>query len=893
MWLVSKLSQDHTHSPFTAHPAPRPSQTLYRPSRASLAPARQPPRPLHLQRRSSPGRRSGPPRCSRLQSAARRPPGHRAAAVVAVTAVTAARARAARQGGHPPGGEPPPGWRGAPGGAFPRSAPAAACATPAAHAVFIVQVLAPLSSRRGGIFRRLGVLLHGSRPAAPPLPRRPLAQQDAAAFAPHGLQPARASQARRRACAALVSWRTSETGAGRAVTQMALSESVTTCLSPAVHYVICELGFEKKDTYDINNIVSENGEICWQAITDRVCYLESGQSVDYIKSIRSLGPVCESVNLHFKSLTKDQFVAQYALWFQWTNYTELFLEVFDVLQHTQTTEIALGLMKLTSHLERALGDVYLLIGKDCPFLLKDLLASEELTVIFGQAVMNVLRVFVGSPYGLNLRNVLWHGFASPQEIPVKYCAMLLFLTAGLGQLLQTYLLQTKCVLIHRPYVTLISLEELNIFPDLSHETLSLAEELVKLSSFVLKTMLPFWIAALTAFKQGRYADCMILLLPQLEAGLRLIFTATNKCPNRLLTAEMLAKQLNNEEINQLPLVLEEPTMEFLWDFLNHQEGPRIRDHLSHGEINLKAFPREVANQMVAFAVTLLCRFSDEDMVAFKEHVVIKPLMNCASCYRSRFHPISLLKKQVLECMKSIHLWSELPIVPEEQVQAIKGFPFVLYTSIHKRFEGNAEASTFVLKTAEILSQLQQYMPQNCYSPDDPVNSDQTDRLLIELCNMHICTLYSPRSVLEILVVLRKISTQCHQVSEQVIASIELRYKQWINKTLRSRQRHNYLRMLNSIKFLSPVLRLILTLITLELVNIHLVYKKNPFDYQQYLKSLLEKLDISEIMFYRQHSNNYIEVHPSHQNTCQGLFKFARSLSSPHLLKEFQSSPGLI
>ncbi|NXX01048.1 EMARD protein, partial [Larus smithsonianus] len=434
---------------------------------------------------------------------------------------------------------------------------------------------------------------------------------------------------------------------------MALSDSVTTCLSPPVHYVICKLGFEKTDTYDINNIVSENGEVCWQAVTEHVCYLKSDQSVDYIESIRSLGPVCESVNLHFKSLTKEQFVIQYALWFRWTNCSELFLEVFDVLQYTQTTEVALGLMKLTSCLERALGDVYLLIGKDCPFLLRDLLASEQLAVVFGQAVMNVLRVFIGSPYGLNLRNVLWHGFASPQEIPAKYCAMLLFLTAGLGQLLQTYLLQTKCILVHRPYVIFVSLEELDVFP-LNHEMLSIAEELVKLSSFVLKTMLPFWMDALTAFKQSRYADCVILLLPQLEVGLRLLFTTTNKCPNRLLTAEvkflskMLAKHLDNEEVNQLPAVLEEPTMasEFLWDFLNHQEGPRIRDRLSHGEINLEAFPRKVANQIVALAITLLCRFSDEDMFAFKEHMVIKPLMNCASCYRSRFHPISRLKKQV-------------------------------------------------------------------------------------------------------------------------------------------------------------------------------------------------------------------------------------------------------
>ncbi|XP_010119038.1 PREDICTED: endoplasmic reticulum membrane-associated RNA degradation protein [Chlamydotis macqueenii] len=624
---------------------------------------------------------------------------------------------------------------------------------------------------------------------------------------------------------------------------MALSDLVTTCLSPPVHYVICKLGFEKKETYDINNILSENGEVCWQAVTEHVCYLESDQSVDYIRSIRLLGPVCESVNLHFKSLAKEQFVIQYALWFHWTNYTELFLEVFDILQHTQTTEVALGLMKLTLCLERALGDVYLLIGKDCPFLLRDLLASEQLAIVFGQAVMNVLKVFIGSPYGLNLRNVLWHGFASPQEIPAKYCAMLLFLTAGLGQLLQTYLLQTESILVHRPYVIFVSLEELDVFPDLDHETLSIAEELVKLSSFVLKTMLPFWMAALTAFKQSRYADCVILLLPQLEAGLRLLFTTTNKCPSRLLTAEpsalyttfdeMLAKHLDNEEVNQLPAVLEEPAMEFLWDFLNLQEGPRIRDRLSHGEVNLEAFPREVANQIVAFAITLLCRFSDKDKFAFKEHVVIKPLINCASCYRSRFHPISRLKKQVLECMKSINLWPELPTVPEEHIQTIKGL------------EGNAEASTLILMISEVVSQLQQYMPQNCCNLDDPINSVLTERLLIELCDMGICTLYSPRPVLETVVVLRKISTQCHRVSEQVIASSELRYKQWMNKTLRSRQRHNYLRMLNSIKFLSPVLRLILVLITLELINIHLICKKSPFDYQQYLKFLKSVLQYTE------------------------------------------------
>ncbi|KAB1275522.1 Endoplasmic reticulum membrane-associated RNA degradation protein [Camelus dromedarius] len=68
----------------------------------------------------------------------------------------------------------------------------------------------------------------------------------------------------------------------------------------------------------------------------------------------------------------------------------------------------------------------------------------------------------------------------------------------------------------------------------------------------------------------RFADCAILLLTQLEAGLRKVFATVNACPSRLLTAEstalyttfdeILAKHLNDGKINQLPLFLGEPAM---------------------------------------------------------------------------------------------------------------------------------------------------------------------------------------------------------------------------------------------------------------------------------------------------------------------------------------------
>ncbi|KAF7460264.1 Hypothetical predicted protein [Marmota monax] len=152
--------------------------------------------------------------------------------------------------------------------------------------------------------------------------------------------------------------------------------------------------------------------------------------------------------------------------------------------------------------------------------------------------MNVLKVFIGSPCGLNLRNVLWHGFASPQEIPPKYCSMMLLLTAGLGQLLKSYLQHTEVTLEHRSFVTLKNLEDLIVFPDVTSEVLWVLERVMMKSTFILKIMLPYWKFALTKFTSHRFADCTILLLSQLEAGLRRVFAAVNQCPDRLLTAEV-------------------------------------------------------------------------------------------------------------------------------------------------------------------------------------------------------------------------------------------------------------------------------------------------------------------------------------------------------------------
>ncbi|CAD7678263.1 unnamed protein product [Nyctereutes procyonoides] len=642
--------------------------------------------------------------------------------------------------------------------------------------------------------------------------------------------------------------------------EMLIEDPITTCLSPSVYDMICKLGFEVKDSCDINSIVTQRGEVCWQTITACVVYTESAQSLDYRGSVMLLGPVCAAVHSHLLSLTKGQFEIRYMPWLQWTDFPELFPELIDALETPGAPALPLGLMKLTACLERALGDVFLLNGKECPFLLRDLLASEELAEVFGRPVMDVLKVFIGSPCGLNLRNILWHGFASPHEIPPKYCSVMILLTAGLGQLLERYLQRTEAVLACRPLVALTGLEEWAVFPDVTSEVLSVLEEVVKKSTFVSKVMLPYWEAALIRFRSHRFADCAMLLLTQLETGLRRVFATVNECPERLLTAEstalyttfdeILAKHLSDGKINQLPLFLGEPTMEFLWDFLNHQEGPRLRDHLSHGEFNLHEFPREATTQLLAFSVVLLLRFTDEDVsTAFKEKAAIKSLVALAEGYTAHFHPISQLKKQVLSCEKSIRVWPLLPL-PQEAGEAA-------------RLEGTSEACACKSLITEILRELYHHLPEShgAVSDGDGLPAETWPQLIRELCGTPVPTLFCPRTVVEVLTVLRNISAQCARVSGQVVASAGLRHQQWVERRLRSRQRQTYLHMLGSIKLLSPVLYLILLLIALELVNIHAVCGKNTSEYQQYLKFLKSILQYMEnlVAYTSQQKNKWSET----------------------------------
>eukprot|EP00795_Rhopilema_esculentum_P003105 gene3105-1398_t len=266
-----------------------------------------------------------------------------------------------------------------------------------------------------------------------------------------------------------------------------------------------------------------------------------------------------------------------------------------------TNLTTLSLLKLTVIFERALGDVFSSITKKkCPSLLRDLLNTDCLLEVFGEAPIAVLQTLMGPPASLNLRNVLWHGFPMLGEIQDKFCVILVELIAALGEVLK---MNSLLSIRHRQKLKLPSTNLIQeIFPLITTEK-DLLLKVFKSTSFIPPGMLPAWKMTIELFLSKRFSDAVILFLPQLEHALRCLFVVVNQCPGRLLTAEsdvlyttfdeMLAKDIDEDKPNKLLTEIGRNLTEMLFDLLFFPEGPRLRDRK---ELEVTGLLRQIAKQ---------------------------------------------------------------------------------------------------------------------------------------------------------------------------------------------------------------------------------------------------------------------------------------------------------
>lgn len=310
----------------------------------------------------------------------------------------------------------------------------------------------------------------------------------------------------------------------------------------------------------------------------------------------------------------------------------------------------------------------------------------------------------------------------------------------------------------------------------------------------------------------------MLLLPQLEHGLRRVFACVNNCPHRVLTAEstvlyttfdeILAPVLQDGTENLLRQELGDALMEMLLDVLVHSEGPRIRDRISHGEVDLQQISQQLANHILCICIAFVGSYLNSDAGNFP---ITSRICETAKVYKSLFHPISLLAKVVHNLAFLLLKWKDLPKPSAEEFD-------ILECDGNKstaKFPNMSRALQAVIMASTILSgeSLSKMLP--CQFDLD--NTDTFFQGCLQILDTaSFPTLFRPKGELEIAILLRSIVQRGKVTFEQICEVAAMRYKQWKNRELRQRQRANYKRLWSHLPFIRAVLQLMVLVVIEEL-----------------------------------------------------------------------------
>jgi hypothetical protein len=173
-------------------------------------------------------------------------------------------------------------------------------------------------------------------------------------------------------------------------------------------------------------------------------------------------------------------------------------------------------------------------------LLKDALGDEAIGELLPHSLIRIFRhLFL--PAGLNIRNLLWHGFMCSHELEGHYCSLFISL-------------RTTCESLFRSHASL----SLSFFTPLSINPSSpppssvytpflsfqssfrniCPSSLLSLRSlFLLPNHFSSTLSALVDYQQNRPLLCLLKLLPALEHNLRYLFCLSNRLPEYLLAQD--------------------------------------------------------------------------------------------------------------------------------------------------------------------------------------------------------------------------------------------------------------------------------------------------------------------------------------------------------------------
>ena len=345
-----------------------------------------------------------------------------------------------------------------------------------------------------------------------------------------------------------------------------------------------------------------------------------------------------------------------------------------------------------------------------------------------------------------------------------------------------------------------------------------------------------------SYKKSNYWLSLSLLLTEWEFVSRLLFAIVNDCKNRVQTAESDELYITFDEIlsqtlgegeNQFPKIIGNWHMELLLDLLVLPEGPRIRDKVSHGEIDSNDLHSKKSIQIVAVSYLAINTIlgSLEKSSALVEN---NPTHSIAvTNYSSQYHPTSLLLKDIhiaVISVKSVllkHLHSgttlnELRLKDAEcLVMFMKDHSFMmrmepLLGKLIEFGEGtDQKKKKGVVDCIKFLSELFWTMfPEHHESFLARYKTKKHE--LKEVNLVTASTLYREKREYELWSICRKIIFNINLIISNIDQNVQDKKLQFDGKNLRSRQRNTYKRMMMTIP---PIIVTCVSLLILILTHL--------------------------------------------------------------------------
>lgn len=339
----------------------------------------------------------------------------------------------------------------------------------------------------------------------------------------------------------------------------------------------------------------------------------------------------------------------------------------------------LSLYLLTSGLEHCLGDLLRTKINQIPPLMKDLIEVEELGLLIGEDLISALKIILGPPTTLNIRNILWHGFINCPVMKNSYLTRPLILLKPLISTLVALITTIgKRILEFKLEIPRASMFDLNEFDQqfftskLNFNDINYFIQIIKQCPIIHRTMRPIWIYLCLNYlnDESRYSRYFIcFLFPIFEASMRYLYCQLNHLEDRLLTAIVQEYYVTFKEIfcsviteldywkidesnaslkNLIQYNLPVYFLHIFNDLLIWYKGPRLRDRLSHGQIKFDTLNENVRNFSLVTILTLI------EWIHWK-FVIRNECKNSIferfSNYETQFHSIYFLRNKLIKILE--------------------------------------------------------------------------------------------------------------------------------------------------------------------------------------------------------------------------------------------------